>query len=59
MGAQSESEMVHEDESTAFRSPRTQMSSELPTKRCMYGLLNPQMEALHKQIAEQGLGSLA
>ena len=52
-------DVVDENESPLYRSPRTQMSSELPTKRSMYGLLNPEMEALHKQIAERGVASLS
>ena len=59
MVALSEHDVEDENDSPVYRSPRTQMSSELPTKRSMYGLLSPEMEAMHKQIAEQGLGSLS
>ena len=48
--APSENEMVEDGESPPFRSPRTEMSSELPTKKTMHALINLEMEALQKQI---------
>ena len=34
-------DVIAENESLVYRSPRTQMSSELPTKWSIYGLLSP------------------